>query len=275
MTHLGSAGAWRNEPCGKSWYSWTSSGISTAPPERVCLDKLVNGTATNEYIREMAERARADQVEGRVWLLFNEPDGTWESNYANDPALAASVYWEAYVALKAARSDVVVGGPNYYWAGTVNEQEQTYVPLNDWFRIFTKRLDKLNLRHAVQAKIEILALHDYEGRYHNGTRAVIDWKIMEEHIDWLRFIGQVRSCMAADVPIWITETGMLWAQPDAETQAFMTKLLAWLDKGLIERCYWFVSYDSYWYTRAPNTCLYTAAGALTPLGQQWKAASDA
>ena len=272
--HLGTAGAWPGEPCGESWYSWVSTGIETAPPERVALDKLANGT-TNEYTREMAERARLDPVDGRVWLLFNEPDTGSESAYEDDPKLAARVYWEAYVALKAARSDVIVGGPNYYWAGEIDTQTNTYEKQNWWFLAFTKELDTLNLRHAVQAKIEVLTLHDYAGRYHDGTRTVIDWGIMEEHIDWLRFLGKVRDCFDTDVPIWITETGMLW--PEADTQAFMNSLLIWLGGAEalgIERCYWFVSYDSWWWANVPNTCLYDPSGQLTALGQQWKAAGE-
>jgi len=274
MIHLGTAGGWGNEPCGQSWYSWTSNGIETAPPERVCLDKMVNGI-DKTYIRDMAEKARVDTVDGRVWLLFNEPDTAAESAYGVDPWRAAANYWEAYVALKAARNDIVIGGPNCYWAGAFGEgtNEGEY---NAWLGTFLDALVWNNARHAAQAKIDVLALHDYSGRYHDSTQAAIDWNTLERHIAWVRRVAAIRDCIDVDVPVWITETGILWPQSDVETRVFMDDLLGWLDGNPsgVERAYWFVSYDSWWWANVPNTNLYDPAGNLTALGQDWKAAAE-
>lgn len=283
MIHLGTAGAWRGEPCGQSWYSWNSNGISTAPPERVCLDKLVNGVVTGDYLEALAEKARLDEVDGRVWLLFNEPDIHGESEYMGDPLTAARWYHKAYWALKDARPDVIVGGPNHYMTGhdlwPTPEDPMPTDPYGVWVREFIQHLHRRNLNTGRHAKLEIIAMHDYWGRYHDRALEVVDWKRLEDHIAWWRIKAANNTCIEADAPVWITETGILWIMPEQDdTSEFMAALLAWLGEKAealgIERCYWFVSYDSGWWANVSNTCLYNPEGELTAIGEQWKAASE-
>jgi hypothetical protein len=243
--------------------------------------------------RTITETARGDFVANRrerIWLVFNEPDGTGECGREtfgfnhpvySEPVMTAHYYSGVYDMIKAADPYAKVYAGGLLWLNTTET--------HNWWQSFVNTLRSENILY----KLEGVHIHLYPKISTSSVRGVLSSACTYPNCigdlarvadDW--FTQMHEGLGLHDLPIWITEMG--WLTCDGPTYDWVR------DIAMIPMSQWFAG-DTNWpyYQQIPlNPGYDTAAwfvthdprgfactwllsngptGTLTSLGTQWNA----